>query len=126
MNHPTVPEWGERFAHLTVSNSPPSDSEAVEILDIIDANKQAIARLDSEIHPLVNQRNQLTTITRSLALLLSTKRTLPFDVVVQIFRTAVDSKGTVTNLPSIELWTSLDIDHSAINPKMRPSGSPLE
>ncbi|KAJ7460167.1 hypothetical protein FB451DRAFT_1371677 [Mycena latifolia] len=133
-------EWEEHFAHLIITNAPPSDSEAVEILEIIDSNRKAIARLTSDIEPLAARRDELRRITQSLALLLSTKprRTLPFDVVAEIFRTVVDvvpdpwilgqicKRWRAIALECPELWTSIDIDHAASNPRMRPTGYPFE
>ncbi|KAJ7732953.1 hypothetical protein DFH07DRAFT_846167 [Mycena maculata] len=127
-----------RIARLMITNSPPSESETSEILDLIDVRKKNIAILELDIAPLVMRRDALARSTHSLSLLLSATRTLPFDVLGQIFRETVDLTGDPWTLSYIsrrwrataiecpELWTSIDIDHSASNPMLRPSDYPLE
>ncbi|KAJ7910107.1 hypothetical protein B0H13DRAFT_2661225 [Mycena leptocephala] len=130
-------ELPARITNLMITNSPPSESEAFEIVDLIQVRRKAIALLNSEIEPLVVRRDALDRTTRALGLILSAARTLPFDVLSQIFRQAADlighpwilalvsRKWRAIALACPELWASIDIDNSATNPRLRPSDYPL-
>ncbi|KAJ7861937.1 hypothetical protein B0H13DRAFT_2282400 [Mycena leptocephala] len=130
-------ELPARITNLMITNSPPSESEAFEIVDLIQVRRKAIALLNSEIEPLVVRREALDRTTRALGLILSATRTLPFDVLSQIFRQAADlighpwilalvsRKWRAIALACPELWASIDIDNSATNPRLRPSDYPL-
>ncbi|KAJ7803663.1 hypothetical protein B0H14DRAFT_2887182 [Mycena olivaceomarginata] len=127
-----------RFSHLLATNSPPSEVEVSDILNFIDANSKVIGQLNSDIEPLLVKRNALESCTRSLGLLLSANRTLPFDVLAQIFARTVDLDADPWRLAQIcrrwraialgcpNLWATIDIDHGASNTSMRPSGYPLD
>jgi hypothetical protein len=130
-------ELPARITNLMITNSPPSESEAFEIVDLIQVRRKAIALLNSEIEPLVVRRDALDRTTRALGLILSAARTLPFDVLSQFFRQAADlighpwilalvsRKWRAIALACPELWASIDIDNSATNPRLRPSDYPL-
>ncbi|KAJ7122442.1 hypothetical protein C8R44DRAFT_736132 [Mycena epipterygia] len=123
---------------LVASNIPPSDTEIAEIYAIIDSNAKVIVQLDADIESLVVQRNARVTSNRSLALVLSVTRTIPFDMLAQIFSTTVELTGDPWVLGQIcrrwreialefpDLWATIDIDCAAANPRLRPTGYPLK
>ncbi|KAJ6630027.1 hypothetical protein B0H10DRAFT_1108767 [Mycena sp. CBHHK59/15] len=85
MDLSSVPIGASQFEHFISSNIPPSDAEASELRQILEDNRKAIAELDAEISPLIAKRNGLSRSTNTLALLLSSTRTVPFEIIAQIF-----------------------------------------
>ncbi|KAJ7102711.1 hypothetical protein C8R44DRAFT_808409 [Mycena epipterygia] len=116
-----------RLQELVASNIPPSNTEIAEIRAIIDSNAKVIVQLDADIESLVVQRNARVTVTR----------TIPFDMLAQIFSTTVELTGDPWVLGQIcrrwreialefpDLWATIDIDCAAANPRLRPTGYPL-
>ncbi|KAJ7169007.1 hypothetical protein C8R46DRAFT_1093054 [Mycena filopes] len=138
MEHESTPEIPSHLAGLMASNSPPSESEASEIRDAIAVHTEALRGLTSEVEPLVAQRDELVVALTSLSILLSATRTLPFDILTRLFRETVDLTGDpwvltyvssgwrAVAINSPDLWTSIDIDNAANDPKRRPTGYSLE
>ncbi|KAJ7184812.1 hypothetical protein C8R46DRAFT_466974 [Mycena filopes] len=120
-----------RFQNLITTNTPPSDAEAKEFRRAFESNTDEITQLSNRIAAL-------SASNRSLAAVLSVVRTLPFDILAQIFGQTValtddpwplaqishEWRAIALDLPSI--WASVDIDSTASNPKLRPTGYPLE
>ncbi|KAJ7148317.1 hypothetical protein C8R46DRAFT_1199184 [Mycena filopes] len=120
-----------RFQNLITTNTPPSDAEAKEFRRAFESNTDEITQLSNRIAAL-------SASNRSLAAVLSVVRTLPFDILAQIFGQTVavtDDPWPLTqicrgwraialDLPSI--WASIDIDSTASNPRLRPTEYPLE
>ncbi|KAJ7764426.1 hypothetical protein B0H16DRAFT_1800016 [Mycena metata] len=122
-------ELPSRLAKLLRSNCPPSDSETAAIEDAIAVRTRAVARLNSNVDPLLAKRDDLVASLHSLSLLLSATRTLPVDVLIEIFRATVELGGDpgwrAIAIESPELWTSIDIDNSPVR-KLRPTGYPVK
>ncbi|KAJ7657290.1 hypothetical protein DFH06DRAFT_460199 [Mycena polygramma] len=126
------------IANLMISNSPPSDTERHEIQRLIDVRTKAISLLDSDIEPLVARRDALAKSARSLLLLLSATRTLPFDILGQIFHRYVElthdpwvlshisQQWRATAMECPDLWAYIEIDQAATHPTLRPSGYPMD
>ncbi|KAJ7921131.1 hypothetical protein B0H13DRAFT_2656179 [Mycena leptocephala] len=120
-----------RFQDLMATNTAPSNEEATEILQLINSNT-------AEIHEFEKKITALAMSNRSLAEILSVTRTIPFDILAEIFGLTVKMTGNPWVLALIcrrwrgialdasNLWSVIDLDQTARNPKLRPAEYPLE
>ncbi|KAJ7738107.1 hypothetical protein B0H16DRAFT_1570842 [Mycena metata] len=124
---------GLRFQDLIATNTPraPVRCRGDGYTGTIRSNENAIADLHNRIAvpTLANQ---------SLATVLSVTRTIPFDILSQIFGQTVGMtkdpwvlaqtwrrwRAITLELPN--LWSSIEIDFAAPNPRSRPTGYLLE
>ncbi|KAJ7671151.1 hypothetical protein B0H17DRAFT_1141592 [Mycena rosella] len=111
--------------HLLTNNDPPSDAEAIEIRDIMDAAHTRISNLDASMAMLKDILEQLRTTRKAAVEHLRQRsyiryiRCLPDDVLGEIFSHAARDKQRSQPIPWIlghvcRRWRALSVSHPAL------------